>query len=423
MKKFWILGLLSLYAGACCAAEPANQAVGADIAWMLVATTLVLFMTIPGIALFYAGMVRKKNILSVVMQSFAICCAITIVWFFVGYSLSFDEGSPFIGGLGKAFLSGIKIDTMSGSIPELLFMLFQMTFAILTPALMCGSFAERMKFSSLLVFMILWSLCVYSPICHSVWASDGWLMNLGALDYAGGTVVHINSGIAALVVALVLGKRIGYRREVMAPHNLALAFIGACFLWIGWFGFNGGSGLAADGRAVMALVVSQIAAAAAALTWMGLEYIFVKHFTVLGAISGGIAGLVAITPASGFVEPFPAFVIGVFGGMVCFFGATWLKTKLGYDDSLDAFGIHGIGGIVGAILTGFFATSAVSGSEILPMWSQVWVQFESVIATIVYSGIVTYVLIKLVDLTMGIRVTTEEERMGLDISLHGERVE
>lgn len=421
MKKALIILLFSLYSGATSAAE--TEPVGADIAWMLVATTLVLFMTIPGIALFYAGMVRKKNILSVVMQSFAICCAITIVWYCIGYSLSFDTGSPFIGGLGKSFLAGITIDTMNGNIPELLFMLFQMTFAILTPALMCGAFAERMKFSSLLVFMILWSLCVYSPICHSVWATDGWLMNLGALDYAGGTVVHINSGIAALVVALVLGKRIGYRREAMAPHNLALAFIGACFLWIGWFGFNGGSGLAADGRAVMAVVVSQIAAASAALTWMSLEYIFVKHFTVLGAISGGIAGLVAITPASGFVEPFPALIIGITGGIVCFFGATWLKTRLGYDDSLDAFGIHGIGGIVGAILTGFFATSSVSGSEILPIWSQVWVQIESVIVTIVYSGIVTFVLIKLIDITMGIRVSTEEERMGLDISLHGERVE
>ncbi len=413
--------LLALIGSSAMAAESEmNQA---DVAWMLVATTLVLFMTIPGIALFYAGMVRKKNVLSVVMQSFAICCSLTIVWYVIGYSLSFSEGNFFIGGFSKVFLKGIAIDTMQGSIPELLFMMFQMTFAILTPALMCGAFAERMKFSALFLFMVLWSLFCYAPVCHWVWASDGWLCELGALDYAGGTVVHINAGVAGLVACIVLGKRIGFKKEAMAPHNLVLAMMGACFLWIGWFGFNGGSGLAADGRAVMAIVVSQIAAAAAALGWMFCEYVMNKRFTVLGVISGAIAGLVAITPGSGFVEPLSALFFGLCGGFIFFFGATMLKYKLGYDDSLDAFGVHGIGGVVGAILTGFFASSAVTGEEMLPMMQQVVVQIESVVATFVYAGIVTYILLKIVDALIGLRVSTEEERTGLDLSLHGERVE
>ena len=286
--------LLALLSPAAWAAEESAMN-AADVSWMMVATTLVLFMTIPGIALFYAGMVRKKNVLSVVMQSFAICCSITIVWYVCGYSLAFTEGNFFIGGFDKVFLHGIGINTMQGSIPEMLFMMFQMTFAILTPALMCGAFAERMKFSALFLFMVLWSLFCYVPICHWVWGPDGWLAAAGALDYAGGTVVHINAGVAGLVACLMLGKRIGYGKEAMAPHNLILAMVGACFLWIGWFGFNGGSGLAADGRAVMAIVVSQIAAAAAALIWMACEYVENKRFTVLGAISGAVAGLVAIT--------------------------------------------------------------------------------------------------------------------------------
>ena len=300
--------LLALLSPAAWAAEESAMN-AADVSWMMVATTLVLFMTIPGIALFYAGMVRKKNVLSVVMQSFAICCSITIVWYVCGYSLAFTEGNFFIGGFDKVFLHGIGINTMQGSIPEMLFMMFQMTFAILTPALMCGAFAERMKFSALFLFMVLWSLFCYVPICHWVWGPDGWLAAAGALDYAGGTVVHINAGVAGLVACLMLGKRIGYGKEAMAPHNLILAMVGACFLWIGWFGFNGGSGLAADGRAVMAIVVSQIAAAAAALIWMACEYVENKRFTVLGAISGAVAGLVAITPASGFVETAPAVFI------------------------------------------------------------------------------------------------------------------
>ncbi len=275
---------------------------------------------------------------------------------------------------------------MHGSIPEMLFMIFQMTFAILTPALMCGAFAERMKFSALFLFMVLWSLFCYVPVCHWVWGPDGWLALAGALDYAGGTVVHINAGVAGLVACIVLGKRVGYGREAMAPHNLIIALVGACFLWIGWFGFNGGSGLAADERAVMAIVVSQIAAAAAALTWMACEYVQNRRFTVLGAISGAIAGLVAITPASGFVEPMAALLIGICGGFVCYFGATWLKFKLGYDDSLDAFGVHGVGGIVGAILSGVFATESITGEAMRPMLEQVWIQAESVIATMVYAA-------------------------------------
>lgn len=417
--KLYLFALLALSSSAWAAGE--INAV--DVSWMMVATTLVLFMTIPGIALFYAGMVRKKNVLSVVMQSFAICCAVTIVWYAVGYSLAFSGGNWFIGNFDNVFLKNIQIDTMHGSIPEMLFMMFQMTFAILTPALMCGAFAERIKFSALFLFMILWSLFCYAPVCHWVWADEGWLFKAGALDYAGGTVVHINAGVAGLIACIYLGKRIGYGKEVMAPHNLVLALTGACFLWIGWFGFNGGSGLAADSRSVMAIVVSQIAAAAAALTWMICEYIVNKRFTVLGAISGAVAGLVAITPASGFVTPAASLFIGCCGGLVCYFGATRLKYKLGYDDSLDAFGVHGVGGIVGALLTGVFASDMITGETMKPVAEQLWIQFESVIATFIYAAVVTYILLKIVDLLIGLRVSAEEERVGLDLSLHGERVE
>lgn len=417
--RFSFLPLLFM----CSSALAAEEMNAADVSWMMTATTLVLFMTIPGIALFYAGMVRKKNVLSVVMQSFTICCAVTVVWYIVGYSLAFSGGNWFIGNFDNVFLRGIHIDTMHGSIPELLFMMFQMTFAILTPALMCGAFAERVKFSALFLFLVLWSLFCYTPVCHWVWADEGWLFKAGALDYAGGTVVHINAGVAGLIACIYLGKRVGYGREAMAPHNLVMALTGACFLWIGWFGFNGGSGLAADTRAVMAIVVSQIAAAAAALTWVFCEYVINKRFTVLGAISGAIAGLVAITPASGFVDPNAAIIIGFCGGFVCYFSATWLKYKLGYDDSLDAFGVHGVGGIVGAILTGVFASELVTGEAMKPIASQVWIQIESVIATFAYAAVVTYVLLKLVDSFIGLRVSTEEERVGLDLSLHGERVE
>lgn len=416
--------LTSLASGAALAADEAAPILDkADTAWVMVAGLLVLLMTIPGIALFYAGMVRKKNILSTLAQSVAICGVITLVWYFVGYSLAFSEGSAFIGGLDKAFLSGISIDTLSGSIPELLFVFFQMTFAILTPALITGSFAERMKFSSLLVFMIAWSLLVYAPICHWVWAGDGYFANMGALDYAGGTVVHINAGIAGLVGCVMLGRRRGYGVQHLAPANLSLAMIGACLLWFGWMGFNGGSGLAADGRAVMAILVTQIAAAAGALAWMAVEWKTRGKPSLLGLISGAVAGLVAITPGSGFVEPAPALLIGLIAGVACFVMVAVVKARMGYDDSLDAFGVHGVGGIIGAILTGFFASSAVTGSELPPMWTQVGIQALSVAATLVYGGVMSFLILYVIKRTMGLRVSSDNELSGLDLSVHGERIE
>ncbi len=395
----------------------------ADTAWVMVSSLLVLLMTIPGIALFYAGMVRKKNILSTLAQSVAICSVLGLLWYACGYSLAFSEGTPFIGGLSKVFLSGIGIHTLSGSIPELLFVFFQMTFAILTPALITGSLAERMKFSSLLVFMTAWSLLVYAPVCHWVWASDGFFCTMGALDYAGGTVVHINAGIAGLVGCLMLGARRGYGTQHLAPSNLTLAMIGACLLWFGWMGFNGGSGLAADERAVMAILVTQIAASAGAVSWMLAEWKTRGKPSLLGMVSGAVAGLVAITPGSGFVEPAPALLIGVLSGVLCFFMVAVVKNRFGYDDSLDAFGVHGVGGILGAVLTGFFATSAVTGSELPGMWTQVGIQAASVLATLVYGGLMSFAILFVIRRTMGLRVSSEEELTGLDLALHGERLE
>ena len=322
-----------------------------DTAWMLTSTALVLMMTIPGLALFYGGMVRKKNVLSSVMQCFAICCLATVLWMIAGYSLAFDSGNAFIGGLNKIFLAGIGLNTLNGTIPESLYMVFQMTFAIITPALITGAFADRMKFSALLWFSGLWVLLVYAPITHWVWGG-GFLGNAGVLDFAGGTVVHINAGVAGLVAALMLGKRTGLGTENLSPHNLVLSVIGASMLWVGWFGFNAGSAVAANGSAAMAMAVTQIATAAAALAWMFVEWGLRGKPSVLGIISGAIAGLVAITPASGYVTPSGALVIGLVAGAMCYWGATWLKRTCGYDDSLDVFGIHGIGGIVGALLTG-----------------------------------------------------------------------
>lgn len=408
----------------CAAADTVESAIDkADVAWMLVATTLVLFMTIPGIALFYGGMSRKKNVLSVLAQTTVICCALTLLWLVVGYSLAFAPGNAFVGGLDHAFLRGIDIKSTTGSIPTYLFVIFQMTFAVLTAALMIGSFAGRMKFSAMLVFMLLWSAFVYAPICHWVWAEGGIFFEMGALDYAGGTVVHINAGIAGLVGCLVIGKRLGYGREAMSPHNLTFTMIGACVLWIGWFGFNGGSGLAANERAVLAILVSQIAAAAAGCSWMACEWILRGKPSLLGMVSGAVAGLVVITPASGFVEPLPALLMGLLGGVVCFWGATGLKRRMGWDDSLDAFGVHGVGGILGAILTGVFASSAVTGAATLSVLEQVGIQAASVAATLVYGGLASFVLFKLVDLLFGLRVDTDAERQGLDLALHGERVE
>jgi ammonium transporter, Amt family len=400
-----------------------------DTAWMLTSTALVLFMTIPGLALFYGGMVRKKNVLAIVMQSFAITCVVTVIWTVIGYSLAFTPGNSFIGGFSRVFLSGmayikgdkattLTVSHLAQTIPESVYFVYQLTFAIITPALITGAFADRMKFSSMLVFMSLWSIIVYSPIAHMVWEPTGWLASAGILDFAGGTVVHINAGIAALVCALVLGKRVGYGKDVMAPHNLVLTMIGASMLWVGWFGFNAGSAVAADGRAGFAMLTTQIATAMAALGWMFAEWIAKGKPSVLGIASGAVAGLVAITPASGFVGVAGALIIGLVAGVICFWSATWLKHKLGYDDSLDAFGVHCVGGIVGAILTGVFAVKDISGLD-----ASVWLQVKGVLTTVIYSGVVSFVLLKVIDMVMGLRVTEEEEREGLDVILHGEHVE
>ncbi|MEJ2592059.1 MAG: ammonium transporter [Candidatus Thiodiazotropha sp.] len=394
-----------------------------DTAWMLTSTVLVLFMTIPGLALFYAGMVRAKNVLSVMMQCFAITGLVTVLWVVVGYSIAFTDGTDYYGGLSKMFLAGVTGDSLSGTIPETVFMTFQMTFAIITPALIVGAFAERMKFSAMLWFMGLWLIFVYAPICHWVWGG-GWLGNMGVLDFAGGTVVHINAGIAGLMAALVLGKRKGYPTTMMPPHNLGYTVIGASMLWVGWFGFNAGSELAADGTAGMAMAVTQIATAMAALAWMFAEWITHGKPSVLGIASGAVAGLVAITPASGTAGPMGALAIGAAAGVGCFLGATKLKKALGYDDSLDAFGVHAIGGIIGALLTGVFADASLGGAglaEGMTIGAQLGKQFIGVGATLVYTAIATLILLKIVDVIVGLRVTEEQETEGLDIALHDER--
>ena len=411
----------------CSLAAPAlaaDELNSGDTAWMLTSSLLVLMMTVPGVALFYGGMVRKKNVLATLMQSFAVCCMASIIWMVIGYSLAFSGEGPFIGDLGQLFLAGISVGSMNGTIPESVFMMFQMTFAIITPALITGAVAERVKFSSLMVFLALWLVLVYAPVTHWVWGGGGFLGNAGVLDFAGGTVVHINSGVAALVLCLVVGKRVGYGRENLSPHNLVLTMIGASLLWVGWFGFNAGSELAADGRAGMAMAVTQIATAAAALAWMFAEWMTRGKPSVLGIASGAVAGLVAITPASGFVLPGGALVLGLVAGTGCFFAVTWLKHKLGYDDALDVFGVHGIGGIIGAILTGVFAAEAVGGTAGLLEGNsaQVGLQLYGVGVTIAYSAVVTFILAKLVGAVMGLRVEEDEEREGLDISLHGESV-
>ena len=395
-----------------------------DTAWMIVATALVLLMTIPGLALFYAGLVRSKNVLSVMMQCFAITSVMTILWVVVTYSLAFGDGggmNAFWGGFDKAFLSGMTVDSMSGTIPETIFMTFQMTFAIITPALMVGAFAERMKFSALLLFTTMWSIIVYAPICHWVWGG-GWLGDYGILDFAGGTVVHINAGVAGLVAAIVIGKRKGFPTTAMPPHNLTMSVIGASLLWVGWFGFNAGSELAADNVAGMAFAVTQIATAAAALGWMFTEWMMHGKPSVLGIISGAVAGLVAITPASGSVGPMGAIAIGLAAGIICYWAATSLKRAMGYDDSLDVFGVHAVGGIVGAMLTGVFSAASLGGSGIEgTISSQLGAQAIGVGVTVVYTAVVSFILLKIVDVVIGLRVNEAEESEGLDISLHEER--
>ncbi|HXW64570.1 MAG TPA: ammonium transporter [Burkholderiaceae bacterium] len=422
-----------------------SQINSGDTAWMLTSSALVLMMTIPGLALFYGGMVRKKNVLATLMQSFAITCLVTIIWWAVGYSLAFTPGStPYVGGLSRVFFDGliyikdvaaveatkdsaavaavvgkVSVSHLGTTIPESVYAMFQLTFAIITPALICGAFADRMKFSAMLWFMGLWSVLVYAPIAHWVWEPSGWLAARGVLDFAGGTVVHINAGIAALAAALILGKRVGYGREPMAPHNLTLTVIGASLLWVGWFGFNAGSAVAADGRAGMAWAATQIATAAAALAWMFTEWVVKGKPSVLGIASGAVAGLVAITPASGYVGANAAVVIGLAAGVICFFASTSVKTMLGYDDSLDAFGVHCVGGIVGALLTGIFASTDIDGGQAGSLATQA----IGVASTLVYGFVVSSILLKLIDMVIGLRVTEEQEREGLDLALHGERVE
>ena len=401
-----------------------------DTAWMLTSSVLVLMMTIPGLGLFYCGMVRKKNVLATLAQSFGATALITVLWMAIGYSLAFktnpDAGlNRFIGDFSYLFLGPMKVDSLSGTIPESVFMFFQMTFAIITPALIAGAFADRMKFSAFLWFMGLWLILVYCPIAHMVWGG-GLLFTMGALDYAGGSVVHLNAGTAALVTCLVLGKRIGYGAENMSPHNLVLSVTGACLLWVGWFGFNAGSAVTAGFNAGMAAAATQIAAAAAALAWMVAEWMIAKKPSVLGMISGAVAGLVAITPASGFVDPVGALIIGLTAGVVCYVAAVWVKKSLGYDDSLDAWGVHGVGGALGAILTGVFAKSSINSAG--KGWladgnfHQMLIQFYDVGITFAYCGVVTFLILKAVDLIVGLRVPPEVEVEGLDINLHGETV-
>ncbi len=421
-----ITAVLVLCASGIALAEEAPKIDTGDTAWMLTATALVLFMTIPGLSLFYAGMVRSKNALSVMMQCFAITCVMTILWTLYGYSLAFEDGGAmqkWVGGLSKAFMKGVTVDAVSGTIPESVFAIFQMTFAIITPALMVGAFAERMKFSAMLLFMAIWLTIVYAPIAHWVWGG-GWLGDLGVLDFAGGTVVHINAGIAGMVAAIMIGKRRGYPTTAMPPHSLVLTLVGAAMLWVGWFGFNAGSELAADGTAGMAMAVTQIATAAAALTWMFAEWMFHGKPSALGIASGAVAGLVAITPASGFVGPMGALAIGLLAGIGCYIASVRIKRAMGYDDSLDVFGVHAVGGIIGAILTGIFVDASLGGAglaEGISIGSQVFKQIVGVVATIFYGVIVTFIILKVVDGIVGLRVTDEEETEGLDIVLHDER--
>ena len=399
---------------------------GADTAWILTATALVLFMTIPGLSLFYGGLVRSKNVLSILMQCFTITCVVSIVWLIAGYSLAFSDGgsaNAFIGGLGNIMLGQIAEETVSGTIPESAFALFQMTFAIITPALIIGGFAERMRFSAMLIFSVAWLLLVYVPICHWVWGG-GWLGDLGVKDFAGGIVVHITAGVAALVAAVVLGNRRGFPSQAMPPHNMTLTIMGAGMLWVGWFGFNGGSALAANGDAAMAMLVTHISAAAAALTWMGAEWVRYGKPSALGAVTGMVAGLGTITPASGFVGPGGALIIGLAAGFVCFVATNYIKRVLKIDDSLDVFPVHGVGGILGTLLTGIFASNALglfSGQEEISIADQLSVQAVGVIAAIVYTAVITFVILKITDVVVGNRVEDDEELEGLDLVSHNER--
>tara|TARA_A100001037_G_scaffold306870_1_gene357894 strand:+ start:17001 stop:18293 length:1293 start_codon:yes stop_codon:yes gene_type:complete len=395
-----------------------------DTAWILTSTCLVLFMTIPGLALFYGGLVRSKNILSVLMQCFAIACLVTVLWIIYGYSLAFSGGGNFVGNLDKAFLSGVTRDSLNGTLPETVFVMFQLTFAIITPALIVGAFAERMKFSAMLLFSALWFTIVYAPVCHWVWNENGWLFKMGALDFAGGTVVHINSGISALVAALIIGKRRGFPEQPMTPHNLTMTVTGASMLWVGWFGFNAGSAVSAGTDAGMAMLVTHISAAAAALAWMTCEWMKYGKASVLGIVTGAVAGLVCITPASGSVGPMGGLALGIAAGFLCYYATHIMKEVLKIDDSLDVFTVHGVGGIVGALLTGVFVASNLGGAGLgkdVTMGGQLYIQFISVVATLIYAGVLSFIILKVVDGICGLRVSGDEEDEGLDTTMHNER--
>jgi Amt family ammonium transporter len=423
MKKLLALALYvctPLAAAADAKLDPANTA------WILTATVLVLFMTLPGLALFYAGLVRTKNVLSVLMQCFSLACAVTLAWVVVGYSLAFGDGGDsqaWIGGLGKAFLSGVTVQSISGSIPETVFAMFQLTFAIITPALVVGAYAERVRFGGMLLFSLLWLLVVYCPIAHWVWGG-GWMQQMGVMDFAGGLVVHLNAGLAALVCALVLGPRRGFPDTAMPPHNMTMVVTGACMLWVGWFGFNAGSALAADGSAGMAMLVTHIGAATGSLAWLVCEWLRYGKPSVLGIVTGMVAGLGTITPASGFVGPMGAIAIGAAAGVVCFFATNFLKRSLKIDDSLDVFPVHGVGGILGTVLTGVFVSAAFGGvglPEGRSMGGQVLIQLGGVLATAAWCGVMTWLLLKLTDAMTGLRVGGDGETEGLDTHLHNEK--
>jgi ammonium transporter, Amt family len=442
-KLPWTLLAAAATAGAALAQEGAGEVAPevaevlptmdkGDVAWMMVASILVLLMIVPGLALFYGGLVRAKNMLSVLMQCFVVTCVMMILWVVYGYSLALNAGGAldsYIGGFSRLFLSGITPDSMAATftdgvvIPEYVFVCFQMTFACITPALIVGGFAERMKFSAVILFCILWSTFVYMPIAHMVWYADGLLFTMGALDFAGGTVVHINAGIAALVGCLVIGPRVGYPREAMPPHSMVMTTIGAGLLWVGWFGFNAGSNLEANGGAGLALINTFVATAAAALGWLAVEWSGKGHPSLLGAVSGAIAGLVAITPAAGLVGPMGGIVLGAIAGVVCYAFCSGVKHAFGYDDSLDVFGIHGVGGILGSIGTGILVSPALGGVGVdgYTMGGQVWVQTLAVVIAIVWCGVVSFILYKLVDMIVGLRASPETEREGLDLAEHGER--
>ena len=402
-----------------------------DTAWILISTALVLFMTIPGLALFYGGLVQTKNVLSVLMQCLALTASITVAWLAFGYSVAFDTSGmvagetglhSFVGGLSRAFLAGVDGNTASGSIPEVLFFTFQMTFAIITPALIVGAFAERMKFSAMLAFSLIWLVVVYLPICHMTWGGDGaFFADRGVLDFAGGIVVHITAGVGALVACIVIGPRRGYGERAMIPHNLTMTVTGTAMLWVGWFGFNGGSALAANGDAAMAITVTHISASAAGLTWMGIEWVIHKRPSVLGLATGAIAGLAAVTPASGFIGPIGGLLIGIASGGLCFVASTTVKNRYGYDDSLDVFGVHGVGGFVGTVLAGVFCAGIFGGNQgDVSIVGQVGTQLMAAVSTAVYTAVATYIVLKAVDATIGLRVTEDQETDGLDLSLHEE---